>query len=166
MGANSKMTQKTCYFHDFPYWSWPTPAQLKPYFEPGEPDWADGGNDSWGFTLEGVGGDPNARRGRGRLDLRLNLWGDPRYGVLLWYHRDGIEDGMNLYSRGDMSKMGSYMRTLHDDPMPLGLFIPFEKAFLAVEDFINGEGKLSERIEWVPAHELPLNAFPDPLEDV
>ena len=94
------------------------------------------------------------------------MWGDPKHGVLLWYHRDGIEDGLDYFSKGDLSKIKLYMRTTHDDIRPIGLFVPFQKAWLAVEDFINGEGALSDRIEWIAAQELPENTFPDPFEDV
>lgn len=54
------------------------------------------------------------------------------------------------------------MRTLHDDPMPVGLFIPFDQAWLAVKEFMETEGNLPTGIDWVSSNDIPDNTFPDP----
>jgi len=46
--------------------------------------------------------------------------------------------------------------------MPVGLYIPFEKAWLAVKAFLETEGELPKSIEWVANADLPRNTFPDP----
>jgi len=44
--------------------------------------------------------------------------------------------------------------------MPIGLFIPFERAWLAVKEFLQTDGALS--ITWIAGDDLPADAFPDP----
>jgi hypothetical protein len=46
--------------------------------------------------------------------------------------------------------------------MPVGLYIPFAKAWPAVKEFIETEGALPTSIEWVKNSELPPGTFPDP----
>ena len=46
--------------------------------------------------------------------------------------------------------------------MPIGLYIPFERAFAAVKEFIETDGELPKSIEWIANRELPPNAFPRP----
>jgi hypothetical protein len=46
--------------------------------------------------------------------------------------------------------------------MPIGLYIPFERAWLAVKEFIETDGQLPTSIEWVRTSELPEHTFPDP----
>ena len=38
---------------------------------------------------------------------------------------------------------------MHDTVLPIGLFIPFEKAWTAVKEFIETDGKLPRSIEWI-----------------
>jgi hypothetical protein len=38
---------------------------------------------------------------------------------------------------------------LHGTPLPVGLFIPFEKAWLAVKEFMETDGKLPKSIDWI-----------------
>ena len=46
--------------------------------------------------------------------------------------------------------------------MPVGLYIPFDRAWLAVQEFIETEGQLPTSIEWVRNDDLPDGTFPDP----
>jgi hypothetical protein len=62
----------------------------------------------------------------------------------------------------DLSRLGEHTRTLHDDPVPVGLFIPFEKAFEGVKEFIETDGALPQCIEWIANSDLPPNTFPPP----
>jgi hypothetical protein len=60
-------------------------------------------------------------------------------------------------SKGDMTRIREWVRSTHNDPLPVGLFIPFAPAYQAVKEFIavncprasNGQG-------------LPPNTFPEP----
>ena len=51
---------------------------------------------------------------------------------------------------------------MHDDPMPVGLFIPYDKAWLAGKDFIATDGALPTSIEWIANKNLPPETFPPP----
>jgi hypothetical protein len=47
--------------------------------------------------------------------------------------------------------------------MPVGLYIPFKTAWLAVTEFIETEGQiLPTSIEWIANKDLPPNTFPEP----
>jgi hypothetical protein len=68
-----------------------------------------------------------------------------------------------LYSsKGDMSRIGEWVRTLHGDQRPIGLYIPFEEAWKAVKKFIETDGELPKSIEWVENATLPEGTFPAP----
>ena len=122
-----------------------------------------GGNDNWGIGVGGVDGTENLIMGMGRRDVRLRMWGHPQYGVLIIYHKMGPADFRGMFSsKGDMSRLREIVYTLQDDPMPVGLFIPFDKAWLAVKEFMDTEGQLPTSIEWVRNADLPPNTFPDP----
>ena len=61
-----------------------------------------------------------------------------------------------------MSRLKEWVRNLHNDPLPIGLFIPFKNAWLAVKEFIETDGALPKSIEWVANKDLPAGTFPDP----
>jgi len=65
-------------------------------------------------------------------------------------------------SKGDLTKLREWVRTLHNDPMPVGLFIPYADAWRAVKEFIETDGALPKSIEWIANSDLPLGTFPDP----
>lgn len=65
-------------------------------------------------------------------------------------------------SKGDLSRLGEVVRSLHDTPLPVGLFIQFAMAWSAVKEFIETDGELPKSIEWVANRDLPPNTFPDP----
>jgi Immunity protein Imm1 len=54
------------------------------------------------------------------------------------------------------------VRNPHNDPLPVGLFIPFKTAWLAVKEFIETDGALPKSIEWIANKDLPPGTFPDP----
>jgi hypothetical protein len=146
-----------------PLWNstWPTVASLRSDFSsgPGTKWYNHGGNDTAGISVEGVDGTAGKQFGSGRIDLSLELLGHEVYGVFLFYRKTG-ESG--YASKGDMRFLKTFLRTKHDDLRPLSFFIPFDKAWLAVEDFMTGDGARSSRIEWVPMSELAGTIFPDP----
>jgi hypothetical protein len=65
-------------------------------------------------------------------------------------------------SKGDLSRIRELVRSFHNTPLPVGLFIPFESAWKAVKEFIETDGALPKSIEWIANSDLPPNTFPDP----
>jgi Immunity protein Imm1 len=157
--------RKSAYFDTF--WSdgWPELKWLAPYFlHAPERRWPfEGDNDSAGFDAEGVEGTEHLPFGEGRIDIRLNLWGSPKHGVLLIYEKRGGGYRDVFSSKGDLTRLGELIRSTHDTPLPVGLFIPFDVAWQAVKEFIETEGAmLPKSIEWIANRDLPPNTFPDP----
>ena len=101
-------------------------------------------------------------RFKGRIDIKLSMWGHPDHGVLLIYEKVGGGHMEGLGSKGDMSRIREWVRSLHDTPLPVGLFVPFSVAWKAVKEFMETEGKLPTSIEWVKGSDLPPGTFRDP----
>jgi hypothetical protein len=156
--------QKDAYFDT--YWGagWPSLEWLKPYFlNPPDKRWFfPGGNDGASLSALGVDGTEHFDRNKGRVDVHLEMWAHPKLGVLLIYSKWGGRHKETYSSKGDLSRLREWVRTLHNDQRPVGLFIPFEKAWLAVKEFIETEGELPKSIEWIANRDLPPNTFPDP----
>ncbi len=145
-------------------WKWPEPREIEPYFlaPPGQ-EWSySGGNDSWGLRAEGLYGTEDLQLGKGRVDAELAMWGNPNHGVLLIYSKWGGGYKDMFSSKGDLGRLHELVRSLHDTPLPVGLFIPFREAWKAVKEFIETDGELPKSIEWVANKDLPPNTFPDP----
>lgn len=153
--------QKKSYFASEHRNFWPPLEQLKPYFIPisGPPGFTVGGNDTGGFRLEGVDGTENFEPGKGRIDISLQLTGHPNYGVFLFYRKTR---GPMYSSKGDLTKMKTYVRTEHYDLLTQAFFIPFDQAWLAVKEFIETDGQLPKSIEWVNMKDVEGEPFPDP----
>jgi hypothetical protein len=144
---------------------WPDPEALKPYFlgPPGQQWFHTGGNDTAALWAEGLHGTENQDRISGdRVDLDFYIYGIPGLGVLLIYHKHGGGYREAYTSKGDMRRLKEWVRNLHNDPLPVGLFIPFKSAWLAVKEFIETDGALPKCIEWVANKDLPAGTFPDP----
>lgn len=144
---------------------WPPLDELEPYFRPpphGRGWFHKSGNDSARLDLIEVEGSEHLPEGKGRIDVELSMWGDPEHGVLVIYSKIGGGYNENYSSKGDMSRIREWVRTTHDDPMPVGLYVPFAKAWLAVKEFMETEGRLPTSIEWVKNSDLPEGTFPDP----
>ena len=157
--------KKDIYFDNFFGPGWPSVNDLKPYFlAPRGKEWFyTGGNDSGGIYLRGLDGTEHLPYGRGQKCIELSTWGNPELGVLLQYA--GFGGGVarqDWFSNGDMRKIRQWVRSLHGDPLPVGLFIPFDRAWLAVKEFMETEGQLPTSIAWVKSDDLPDNTFPDP----
>ncbi len=150
---------KYCNFGPFRGYNWPSLEQLQPFFitTVGNEWFFDSGNDSAGFRLEGIDGTEELLFNEKRIDVELKLWGDPDLGVLLIWHKYGEPAYSSL---GDASRLQQWTRTLHNDPMPVGLYIPFPKAWLAVKHFIETEGGRTSEIDWICNKDLPADAFP------
>lgn len=143
---------------------WPDPELLERYFlaPPGKEWFYSGGNDGARLWIEGLHGTGHLPAFKGRIDADLMMWGNPKLGVLLIYSKWGGGQRVTFSSKGDLSRLGELVRSLHDTPLPVGLFIPFPKAWLAVKEFMETEGDLPKSIEWIANRDLPQNTFPDP----
>jgi hypothetical protein len=164
MGSEWSEMIKDVYFNAYHGPGWPSQEQMRPYFlaAPGNEWFYTGGNDSGSLRLKGVDGTDALPEGKGRIDINLLLWGNPDLGVLLIYQKVGGGHRENYTSKGDLTRLKEWVRTLHDDPMPVGLYIPFAKAWLAVKEFMETEGQLPKSIEWIKGGDLPPGTFPDP----
>jgi hypothetical protein len=156
--------QKNAYFASREIQGWPTTKELEPYFlaPPGQRWFFETRNDSAVLTAEGVDGSEHLDPNKGRIDIELEMWGNPHLGVLLIYSKWGGVHKQMYSSKGDLSRLREWVRSTHDTPLPVGLFIPFEKAWTAVKEFIESDGQLPNSIEWVANRDLPPNTFPDP----
>lgn len=158
--------RKRAYFASEFREGWPSLAELEPYFiaPPGTRWFFETDNDSAGLTAEGVDGTEHLEIGKGRIDIRLEMWGHPEIGVLLIYMKRGGGNQEAYSSKGDLSRLREWIRTTHNDPMPVGLYIPYERAWKAVSEFIKTDGQLPKSIEWISNRDLPPNTFPAPHE--
>jgi hypothetical protein len=155
---------KRSYFDVFDGRGWPSPNDLKRYFlAPAGKRWTFGiGNDNWALHWEGAEGTDHLEIGKGRIDIRLEMWGHPDLGVLIIYSKWGGGYKQTYTSRGDLSRLRELVRGMQGTPLPVGLFIPYESAWNAVKEFIEADGALPKSIEWVANRDLPPNTFPDP----
>jgi hypothetical protein len=158
--------RKHTYFDVFDGPGWPQPNQLEPFFlAPKGKEWSyKGGNDNWGLKADGADGTESLEANKGRIDIRLSMWGHPDHGVLLIYSKWGGGNKQTYSSKGDVNRLREWVRTLHNDPMPVGLFIPFATAWKAVKEFIDTDGQLPKSIEWIANRDLPPSTFPAPHE--
>ena len=156
--------RKESYFDQFIGAGWPKPTELKRhFFGPQERDWMFAtGNDCWGLNAEGVDGTDHLEEGKGRIDLRLTMVGNPFHGVLLHYWKFGGGHSRVYYSKGDLRRLREWVETKDGDLRSVGLFVPFETAWEAVKEFIERDGALPESIEWIAGDDVPAYAFRDP----
>ena len=164
--------RKRVYFGQFQGLYWPPTGELASYFiAPKGREWCyDGGNDSYGLEIRGLYGTENlptigqaghARRGT-QIEASLGMYGNPDLGVLIQYSKRGGDVYDEYFSIGDLSRLKEWVRTLHDDLRPVGLYIPFRDAWPAVKEFMETDGELPKCIPWIAASDLPENTFPDP----
>ena len=113
-------------------------------------------------TSRVVDGSGHLEPNKGRIDVDLDMWGHPEHGVLLIYSKWGGGYKETYSSKGDLHRLREWIRSLHRTPLPVGLFIPFDKAWQAVKEFMETDGALPKSIEWIANRDLPPNTFPDP----
>jgi hypothetical protein len=158
--------KKSIYFDVFDRSGWPSPDELQHYFlAPPDQRWTfhDGESPSWGLDAEGVDGTEYLPANKGRIDIHLTLVGHPDQGVLLQYRKLGGGHKDIYYSKGDLTRLEDLVWIGREgDLMPIGLFIPFDRAWLAVKEFIETDGALSKSIDWIADADIPDEAFPDP----
>ena len=155
--------RKSCFFHEFYDFGWPSPGDLEKYFSASGGHWASRGNDSWALRAEGLYGTAVlAQSDAVAVDLRM--MGSPDHGVTLDFaRRHGRVRRLDRYcSVSDLGRLGRFMYSLQGHPYPLGLFIPFEEAFMAVKEFIESDGELPTSIGWVSGEGLLPEPFPFP----
>ena len=90
--------------------------------------------------------------------------GNRDLGVYLQYDKwDGrIQRKQTFNSKGDLNRLGEFVRSLHGTPLSVGLFIPFAVAWKAVKEFIETDGELPISIAWIASSDLPPETFLDP----
>jgi len=156
--------QKRVHFDKYWGWGWPEPWELEHYFlAPSGKEWVyKHGNDAASLRIEGAGGTGSMQPNHGRIDVGLEMWGNPHHGVLLLYSKWGGGFKENYTSKGDLRRLREWVRGLHGTPLPVGLFIPFCAAWPAVKEFMETDGELPKSIAWIANRDLPPNTFPDP----
>jgi hypothetical protein len=87
--------------------------------------------------------------GKGRIDIRLTLVGNRYHGVLFDYWKYGGGGVISLYSKGNLRRLREWVETVDGDLYSVGLFIPFETAWMAVKEFLERDGALPTCIEWI-----------------
>jgi hypothetical protein len=144
---------------------WPPTSQLEPFFlAPKGQEWSYlGGNDSWGMAVKGLYGTAD-RPEIDQVKVTLFMFGNADLGVYLIYDKwDGrIRHKYSYAPKGDLSRLGEFVKSLHGDPLSVGLFIPFPVAWKAVKEFMETEGELPTSIEWIATGDLPPGTFPVP----
>lgn len=158
------MMKKIAYFVSHRGDGWPKQQWLARYFltPEGRRDFFSGGNDSWGLTAEGVDGTENLPIHKGRLDVDLTIQGHPDLGVQLQYRKTGRVPIEIYYAKGDLSRLHQWVKSAHGDLQPIGLFVPFETAWMAIKEFMDRDAALPTCIPWVADNQLPPDAFPPP----
>jgi len=88
--------------------------------------------------------------------IRLSIVANPVHGLWLW-HRQHEADGKetNHVSLGNPEKLQTYVDVIDDAVTLEGLFLPPALAWLAVRDFIELEGRKSEKISWLHEDDIP-----------
>jgi hypothetical protein len=154
--------KKRTQFNTYSGEGWPKLEMLEPFFlaAPGR-QWLLDNDDSAALRAEGVGGTEHLEPYKGRIDVSLDMIGNAQLGLFLMYSIVGDGPIKSLYSKGDVSRLREWVRNVRGDPMPIGLFIPFEVAWRAVKEFIEGDGRLPKSIEWINNSDLPADTWPD-----
>jgi hypothetical protein len=156
---------KRAYFASREFAGWPKPEDIERYFlAPPEERWFfETKNSSASFTIADVDG---TSQDDGYDETELEMWGHPEHGVLLIWSQRGAVPGasfsLTYTSKGDLSRLRETAIVNHNDPMPIGLFVPYEAAWKAVKEFIENDGAQPKSIEWIANVDLPADTFPDP----
>jgi hypothetical protein len=156
---------RTIHFDNFPRDGWPAPDELKRFFlAPKGQEWSfHGRNDSWGLDVDGMYGTGD-RAEMDRVAAHLYMTGNRDLGVYFVYHKwDGrIRHKYSYVPKGDLSRLGEFVESLHETPLSVGLFVPFPAAWKAVKEFMETDGELPTSIEWIASRDVPPGTFPVP----
>jgi hypothetical protein len=156
--------RKRTYFDRIDGPGWPALRELEPYFLAplGQRWFYQDGNDSAALWGEGADNTEHLELGKGRIDIELMMWGHPKLGVLLIWSKLGGGFQQVYSSKGDLTRLHKWVHSTHDTLLPVGLFVPYERAWKAVKEFLETEGELPKSIEWIANRDLPPYTFPDP----
>lgn len=159
-----RLANRRTYFASQLFPGWLRPDDLKPYFFASDgKHWFDaGGNDTASLVVEGLFGTEALEPRKDRVDEKLVMWGHPEHGVLFEFQILGGGHAWHAFSKGDLSRLGKHVRNLHNDPLPVGLFVSFERAFEALVEFTESGGAPPKSIEWIEPLDLPEGIFPEP----
>jgi len=139
---------------------WPDLRDMEPYFNnPQQQGGFERGSDGASLTIEGVN-DTEHLSDKDRIKIELQMWADRRHGIMLIYSKKGGEYQEVYFSKGNIGKLREYIDTQDGDEMPLGLYISFYKAWVAVKEFVRTDGGRPGSIEWIADIDLPPNTFP------
>jgi Immunity protein Imm1 len=136
---------------------WPRPKDIKRYFlaPPGQRWFFDMDTDKATFELHGIDGTEHLEQHKDRIDIRLTLWGHPTLGVLFnWTKWGGGFDDIYA-SKGDVTRLRERAERVHGGTLPVGLFVPYEAAWKALNEFFETDGALPKSIEWIAELDLP-----------
>lgn len=165
-GSSGAAMRKQAFFDDHWGSGWPDPKKVEtgltdPYQRARLFDSSlDGGS----FFIEGLYGTEGLGRKEGLVTAALYLHINPLHGAKLVYNKwDGrARQEFSFDSKGDLTRLGEFVRSMHGTPLSVGLFIPFEKGWQAIRDFMSNDGELPQSIEWIATKDLPPGTFPDP----
>ena len=154
--------QKRAYLNSRRTNEWPAAIELERIFlSAKKQDWLFAENDGASLTIDGLYETANLPS-RDQVTVILYMMGNPTHGVYLLYSRwDGRNRSkIDLNSKGDLSRLGEFVRSMHGDRISAGLFIPIDAAWLAVREFMELDGELPKSVEWIASKDLPPEAFP------
>lgn len=145
---------------------WPAIDWLEPFFHgsPGQVAPLQLDQREGSFYIEGVDGTGDLPRYSGRVDISLMLWANPERGVMLEYRKFGHGIDVTRFSKGDLRLRLNWVWSKYGTPLSAGFFVPIDRAWVAVKQFIQADGALPNAIEWVDERELPADTFPLPEE--
>ena len=116
------------------------------------------------FSIEGVDGTEHLESGRGRIDITLFFVADPEFGGMLSWRKGGGALRQCFYSKGDFRRRLEWVWTPQGTPFSAGFFIPVDKVWNALKQFIQSDGALPDAVHWVDSNELPVDTFPPPKD--
>lgn len=121
------------------------------------------GRDGGSFSVDGLYDTEGLPPRGGLVSAALYMYMNPESGVTLQYFKwDGrVQKSETFHSRGNLSLLNQFVRSLHGTPLSLGLFIPFEGGAVTVKQFLDSDGELPTVIDWVRGSDLPPETFPE-----
>jgi hypothetical protein len=136
---------------------WREPQDIEHYFlgPPGQRWFFDTGTDKASFEVHGASGTDHFPPGEGRIDIKLTLWGHPTLGVLFNWAKWGGGFDEIYASKGDVARLRERAERVHGGTLPVGLFVPYEAAWKALNEFFETDGALPKSIEWIAERDLP-----------
>lgn len=121
------------------------------------------GSDGGNLSVDGLYGTEGLPERGGLVTATLYIFMNAQFGASLQLTRwDGRTQKQTTHvSKGDLSRLDVFVFSKHETPLSVGLFIPFERAWLAVKEFMKTEGELPTAITWCDARDLPSGTWPD-----